>query len=217
MEIAYKSCKFEFDTKQEENGDMTFKGYASIFGNRDSYSDIMVKGAFSKTIKENARRIKVLFNHNWNAPIGLPTKMEEDEKGLYVEAKISNTEKGKEVYTLLQDKVITEMSIGYKTVINEWDRDKKVNYIKEVKLFEFSPVTFAANDKARVTGTKAFDDYLDRINNFDLKNVDQNKIKQAIESLKSLLIEDEPRVSTHEEKEPITIKYDDVLQVIKNL
>lgn len=147
---------FPFELKATD--DNTFEGYAGVFRNKDSYGDVIEPGAFSKTIKENANRIKVLWQHDPWSPIGKPLHMEEDNHGLYVKAQVSQTSLGKDVITLLRDGVITEMSIGYSTIKDEWDNEQQVRKLKELKLWEFSPVTFAANDQAIITGVKNLDD-----------------------------------------------------------
>ena len=146
--MDFKAVKFE----TKALGDDRFEGYASFFNNIDDYDDIIEKGAFRKTIAENRNRIKVLWQHDTNEPIGIPEEMHEDDNGLYVKAKISMTDTGKKALTLIKDGVITEMSIGYDVVKDDYKMlgTKRVRMLKEVKLWEFSPVTFAANDKAKI-------------------------------------------------------------------
>lgn len=146
--MDFKAVKFE----TKALGDDRFEGYASFFNNIDAYGDIIEKGAFRKTIAENRNRIKVLWQHDTNEPIGIPEEMHEDDNGLYVKAKISMTDTGKKALTLIKDGVITEMSIGYDVVKDDYKMlgTKRVRMLKEVKLWEFSPVTFAANDKAKI-------------------------------------------------------------------
>ena len=146
--MDFKAVKFE----TKALGDNRFEGYASFFNNIDAYDDIIEKGAFRKTIAENRNRIKVLWQHDTNEPIGIPEEMHEDDNGLYVKAKISMTDTGKKALTLIKDGVITEMSIGYDVVKDDYKMlgTKRVRMLKEVKLWEFSPVTFAANDKAKI-------------------------------------------------------------------
>jgi uncharacterized protein len=149
QELEIKNYSFEVKATSENE----FEGYASVFGNKDSHNDIIVKGAFSKTIQES-KRVKVLWQHDPWQPIGKPIAMSEDSKGLHVKAKISNTTLGKDVVQLMKDGVIDELSIGFNTVKDEWDHDKKSRLIKEVKLWEFSPVTFASNEKANISNVK---------------------------------------------------------------
>lgn len=142
---------FSFEVKA--TGENTFEGYASAFDNIDSHKDIIVKGAFAKTIRES-KRVKVLWQHDPYQPIGKPEMMAEDSKGLHVKAKISNTQLGKDVVQLIKDGVIDELSIGFNTIKDEWDQKSGARIIKEVKLWEFSPVTFASNDQAGILGIK---------------------------------------------------------------
>ncbi len=83
MNREIKTFKFEVKEVDEEEG--TFTGYAATFSKiPDSYGDIIDPGAFKKTIKERNKQIKILWNHYILEPIGRPTKLEEDEKGLYL-------------------------------------------------------------------------------------------------------------------------------------
>jgi len=148
MTIEYKN----FRTDIKATKDMKFEGYASVFGNVDAYNDIMQSGAFTKTIKENLARIKVLYMHDSYSVIGRPTKLYEDSNGLGFEADISNTTLGKDVFTLIKDKVITEMSIGYSPIKWSWDEEMEVRTLQEVRLWEISPVTWGANELAGIKG-----------------------------------------------------------------
>ena len=147
-----------FDDSQVDMDDRTFKGYASTFGNVDEVGDIIEAGAFAKSIMERGpqgtKQIKVLWQHD--LPLGMPTVMQEDSKGLYVEGKISKTRLGDEALELMRDGVVDRMSIGFSIPQGKayYDEAMGVRKIKEVKLFEFSPVTFPANEMAVVTGVK---------------------------------------------------------------
>lgn len=183
-EMKTKSFRLTEVKADMETG--VFEGYASVFGNKDAYGDIVVPGAFSKTLQERADRVKILWQHDTDCPIGKPTEMREDVKGLYVKGKITPTSLGKDVIMLLQDGVICEMSIGYQTVKEEWDDSTKCNYLKEIKLYEFSLVTFPANELATVTSVK---------NN---SNIDVcNKLNEILEALQK---QNEPTKSLEDEE-----------------
>jgi HK97 family phage prohead protease len=148
----------KFDDSQVNMEERTFKGYASTFGNVDEVGDIIEAGAFTKTISERgpggSKQIKILWQHD--EPLGMPLLMQEDSKGLYVEGKISKTRLGDEALELMRDGVVDRMSIGFSIPggKSEWDSKMGVRRIKEVKLFEFSPVTFPANEMATIEGVK---------------------------------------------------------------
>jgi HK97 family phage prohead protease len=129
-------------------------GYASAFGSLDSHGDIVMKGAFKRTLGHNANRVKSLLHHDPVQIVGKPMKMSEDEHGLYTETKISDTALGRDLLTLVADGVIDEMSIGFMPVREEYDKETKANLIHEVKLVEYSFVTLASNADARIQGLK---------------------------------------------------------------
>ena len=137
--------------------DGTIRGYASIFGNVDKGGDIVAPGAFKKSIK--ARKGKVLpmlWNHDPGHPIGKWTVIEEDERGLKIEGRITpGVSKGAEVLAMVRDGVIDGMSIGYATIKADYDEVTGVRTLKEVELWEVSLVTFPMNTEATVQGVKA--------------------------------------------------------------
>lgn len=171
--MDFKAIKFE--TKAID--DNKFEGYASYFNNIDSYDDIIERGAFKKTISENRGRIKVLWQHDAAEPIGIPEDMYEDDSGLYVKAKISMTDTGKKAMTLIRDGVVTEMSIGYDVLKDEYKMmgNRRIRMLKEVRLWEFSPVTFAANDKAKIMKMRSL-----------LENIKRDNIDSVLSYIKSL-------------------------------
>ena len=154
-QITNKSFPFEIKTISETGA---FTGYASVFGNEDLWGDIVVAGAFSKSIAE--KKPAMLWQHNSDEPIGIWTVIKEDEKGLYVEGQllIDGVAKAKEAYELLAAKAISGLSIGYRAVSWEWrkkdDSNDEVRLLKEIDLWEISLVTFPANTEARVGDVK---------------------------------------------------------------
>ena len=202
--MEYKSFNFEVKSTDEN----MFEGYASVFRNVDSYGDVIEKGAFAKTIQERGSRIKVLYQHDPFTPIGKAIHLEEDNHGLYVKAKISQTDEGKKAMTLIRDGVIDQLSIGYTVVKDDYDTENGIRYLKELKLYEFSPVTFAANDQAVITGVKSDDliPYIHRLNR-ELKAgkvlSDKNRtlVENAIKALQELLDAAEP--SNNDQKKTV--------------
>lgn len=152
--MLLKNLDFEFKAKAE---DRTFEGYASTW-DLDLGGDKIEKGAFKKTIQERFFQhpkksgIKILWQHN--EPLGKPLHLEEDEKGLYVKGYISKTRLGDEALELMRDGVVDQMSIGYDVVKDALSEDGKTRFLKELILFEFSPVTFPMNPMADITSVK---------------------------------------------------------------
>ena len=147
-----KTIEFELESYNEAEG--IFSGYGAVFSNIDSGGDIIEPGAFTKTIAESADRVKILSGHNESLlPIGKPLVLREDAKGLYIEARISDTALGRDVKTLIGDGVLGELSIGYDPVVFDYDEDG-VRHLREVKLWEISVVTWAMNEEAVITDFK---------------------------------------------------------------
>jgi len=150
-----------FDMKAIGDGETrTFEGYGSVFGVLDSYADIVAPGAFKRSLKEATavgRMPALLWQHDSSSPIGVYEAMHEDATGLYVKGRLSDTQLGREAYTLLKDGALSGLSIGFTTRKSKVDNESGVRTLTDVQLWETSLVTFPANDAARVTGVKAAD------------------------------------------------------------
>jgi uncharacterized protein len=135
-----------------------FSGYASIFGIVDSQNDLVLEGAFAETLEEGAQDIKLLWQHDFNEPIGVFTAVREDARGLYVEGKLLlEVQRAREAHALLKAGAIAGLSIGYTPVKYRTDPKSGVRLLEEVALYEISLVTFPANGKATVQAVKRAD------------------------------------------------------------
>lgn len=149
-----KSLPVEFDAKSVRN-DGSFSGYASTFGNVDRAGDIVVPGAFIKSLSQRpAQKVKLLWQHDTAQPIGVWNSIYEDSKGLFVKGQImKEIQKGAEAIALMKAGVIDSMSIGYVTEESEYSKDG-TRLLKQLGLMEVSLVTFPANEQATVTSMK---------------------------------------------------------------
>ncbi|WP_336791637.1 HK97 family phage prohead protease [Gordonia malaquae] len=136
-----------------------FTGYASVFGVKDSYGDVVEPGAFRDTLAEWAAkdtRIPVLYGHRSDDPdfnIGYVIAAEEDERGLKITAQLDmESPKGEQVYRMLKDRRIGEMSFAY----NIWDSERKSDHLslKSLELHEVSIVPIGANRETSITNIK---------------------------------------------------------------
>ncbi|MDQ3222154.1 MAG: HK97 family phage prohead protease [Gemmatimonadota bacterium] len=146
-----------------------FSGYASTPWVVDSYISAVKPGAFRKTIRERGTKTPVLWQHNADWPIGRPTELKEDKGGLYFNAAISEaTTYGRDAMALLRDEVPLGMSFGFQTTRSRQGtkddpfdftlfnaKPEDVMVIEEVKLWEISLVTFAANELAAINDVRA--------------------------------------------------------------
>jgi HK97 family phage prohead protease len=136
------------------------EGYASVFGGSpDSYGDIIAPGAFAQTLTEHKRggtMPLMLWGHDASQPpIGNWDDMAEDGKGLWVQGAIDMEDPmGQRVYRGLKNKRMKGLSIGYETRDSEQDSKRGVRILKDVKLWEVSPVNFPAQVRASVDTVK---------------------------------------------------------------
>jgi HK97 family phage prohead protease len=139
--------------------------FVSGVGNKDSVGDIVLPGAFTESLKR--RKPRVVWGHDWNHPIGkvleiyevpasdlrLPAKMRSAGiGGLFARVQFNlKSEKGREAFANIafygEDQ---EWSIGYKTLDAIYDNQRQANLLREVELYEVSPVLHGAN---QLTGT----------------------------------------------------------------
>lgn len=134
--------------------DMTITGYLAHFGSVDYNNDVILKGAFEKTIQERGRELKFLNHHDFKQPHNRFSVLREDDKGLYFEVKmVEGVSYSMDVLKLYDAGVIDEQSIGFFAVKKE--TKSGVRYLKEVKLGEGSNVTVAMNKNAKFMGFKS--------------------------------------------------------------
>lgn len=154
---------------------MTFSGYGAVFGNVDSYGDVIAPGAFAETLSQAKSANQwpaMLMQHGGYGmgaddmtPIGIWTEMEEDSIGLKVSGKLADTPRAREAYALLKmdpRPAIDGLSIGY--IAKTWEArskpDEPRRKLTKIDLLEVSLVTFPANRSARVNDVKGFDPYV---------------------------------------------------------
>ena len=142
-----KVCVAPIEIK-EDNGNRVIKGYASTPA-VDSYDEIVLPTAFDTYLPKYQEYPILLVNHQWyEIPIGQFDLAKVDEKGLYVEASISKTAMGNDVWTLIKDGVLKAFSIGYRVHQSEYNDDTKITTLTEVELVEISIVNVPANREA---------------------------------------------------------------------
>lgn len=149
--------------------DGQFTAYASVFGNEDSYGDIVVKGAFAADLqrwKDSGNPIPLLFGHNMSDPdfnLGHVVEAVEDDHGLKVTAQLDlENPKAAQVYRMLKGRRINQMSFAYDVVDGgSVTHDEKSQYeLRELKLYEVSVVTIGANQETEILAVKSAADAL---------------------------------------------------------
>lgn len=141
----------------------TIKAYASVFGNVDSYGDVVEKGAFSRTIKEWEERedvLPLLWGHNTSDPdynIGAVVKASEDDTGLLIEAEFDmDNPKAAQVYRLCKGRRVHDLSFAFDIAEAGEGKvdDRPVRMLKDLDLFECSIVPYGANPQTEILAVK---------------------------------------------------------------
>jgi HK97 family phage prohead protease len=168
MSFAYKTKDFSFKVKAADDAG-AIEGYASVFGNRDSYNEVVMPGAFADSLAKHQREGTyplMLWQHNPDEPIGVWNELSDDGKGLFGKGQLlQGVRRADEAIIMLKAGAIQGMSIGYREVdVTPADGTTPRQLVK-LDLLEASIVSFPANRRARVDSVKneKFDDFARRL------------------------------------------------------
>ena len=222
MEHKYK----EFPMQKSEGDAGTISGYFSTYDRiPDSYGDVIAKGAFTETIqkrKESGHPFPLCWNHDLNQIVGSidPEDIIDDDHGPHMDASFFNTPLAQEKREIVKSGVVYQFSFAYDILDagpTELEDGTKANELRKLDLFEVSIVPIPANQNAVMTEVKA-----GRRNS----KSDEDKIRQAISLLQSVLDEEEdsdngedkPEANeASEEPKASNPEKEDLLAYIKNM
>jgi HK97 family phage prohead protease len=133
----------------------TFEGYASTFGNVDSYGDTILPGAYKDTLAKHGMPKMFILHRSYELPIGKWLDAGEDTKGLYVKGELTpNLSMANDVGAALKHGTLDGLSIGYALKKGDYtpsDQMEGGRIIKKISILsEISPVTFPADSHARI-------------------------------------------------------------------
>lgn len=160
--MQHKTLDSHFEIKSvSEKG--AFSGYGSVFGNVDLHRDIILPGAFSKSLerhKQKGTMPSMLWQHKMADVVGIYTEMAEDDHGLKLSGELfvnENVPEADKAYTLMRRGAVKGLSIGFNIPKGgeEYDKDNDIWKIKEVDLVEVSIVTYPANQEAQIATVKS--------------------------------------------------------------
>lgn len=133
------------------DADGRFAGYASVFSELDDGGDIVMPGAFRRSLSRRGRAaVRMLFQHDPKEPVGLWERIAEDGFGLWAEGRlVPGVGRADELRRLIGTRAIDGLSIGFRTVRATRDRGGH-RRIHEIDLWEISIVTFPMMAGARI-------------------------------------------------------------------
>lgn len=172
-ETQYKAMPGQVSTDEMQG---IVECFVAGIGNKDSVGDICLPGAFNASLKR--RKPRVVWGHNWNEPIGkvldiyevgpkdprLPAKMRaQNIGGLFAKVQFNlKSERGREAFSNVSFfGEEQEWSIGYKTLDAVFDTTRQANLLKEVELYEVSPVLHGANQLTATISIKSEDQLME--------------------------------------------------------
>jgi len=119
------------------------EGYASLFDVPDLSGDVVVQGAFGRSLESRGPDgLRLLYQHDTAEPIGIFREAFEDDVGLFVRAELNlETRRGYEAMHLLSQGALTGLSIGFNVVEAE-KGEQRQRFLTEIDLWEVSLVTF---------------------------------------------------------------------------
>lgn len=156
--VSVKHKTFRFNSKAADGGDGKFTGLASVYGVMDYGGDVVMPGAFTRTLAENGNRCLVLSQHAHAKSIG-DAILEDSAEGLRVSEGnlVLELEDAKQEYIRLKRGLLDGISIGYSVAPGGERYERGARLLTDVDLFEISLVTFPMNTHARVDSVKGLD------------------------------------------------------------
>ena len=137
--------------------DREFEGHGSIFGNEDLGGDVVLPGAFKRSLAKHRKADswpQMFWMHDPSRVPGKWLSMKEDDDGLKVKGTLAETPLGDEIHTLLTMDAVRGLSIGYRTIDSDFDEDGR-RLLKEIELWEVSIVSLPMNPLAQVAHAKS--------------------------------------------------------------
>jgi HK97 family phage prohead protease len=126
-----------------------FAGYASVFNRRDTGGDVVMPGAFGKSLDKRRGRIRLLFQHDPKEPVGLWETLREDGHGLFAAGRlVPGVPRSDALRRLIENGALDGLSIGFRTV--RASRQAGNRLLHEIDLYEVSIVTFPMMEDARI-------------------------------------------------------------------
>ena len=170
--VELPSAEIEFRSSDDDGTVGTLYGYAARFNTptridswEGKFDETIMPGAFRDTLEKDGSKVKVLFNHGFDPsigdkPLGKPAVQREDDRGLYVEVPLDDTSYNRDLVASLKSGALDGMSFRFSVIREDWDDepDVPVRTLKQVRLFEYGPVTFPAY-QATTAGVRARDAY----------------------------------------------------------
>jgi HK97 family phage prohead protease len=140
----------------------TFEALVSVFGNKDSYGEVVMPGAFTRTLDEWESKgdpIPVYWSHRLDDPlmaIGKVLEASETDEGLLVKAQLDlDNPNGAQTYKLMKERLVTQFSFSFGVRDYQKSADGEAIELTDLDLYEVGPTPVGANPDTELIGVKA--------------------------------------------------------------
>ena len=185
---------YEFEIRNQDTEERTLSAIAVPYNETINVGGIQER--FERGAISSVENVKLFYGHT--DPIGLVTKGEETEDGYLIEARISDTDKGNEVLTLMRDGVLNKMSVGFNPVKDR--KEEGVIVREQVALREVSVVAFPAYQNSDVLSVREEETSTNNL----LGETIMNEENKEVTELREQLVELSREVSLMNETSPTT-------------
>ena len=181
MENNKFNKSIEFKTTDDEKGSV--EAVFSVFNNVDTDGDVVLPGSIKSGFKDN--QVPMVFAHKWDQPIGKGVITSDDSKATFRGSFFMETEAGREAYNLAKEMGdLQEWSFGFR--INDYESGKfkkdgmedeiDVRFLKDLEVFEVSPVLVGANRQTYTLAIKSGEEAVYESDNIDEKAANDEDI-----------------------------------------
>lgn len=218
-ELRYSPMTETRILKNDDGEPTKIEGYAAVFDEKSEdlggFREVIRKGAFSKSLRNGD--IRALWNHDTSHVLGRTKngtlKLEEDETGLRYELEPPDTSWGRDALKAIERGDVDQNSFGFMPVADDWDieNNENIRFLREIDLFEISPVAFPAYPQTAANVRSFFNDagldndglasiFARHSHDLPLTDEDYQTVNRSIEQLRSIQKSQEPVVDDNETK-----------------
>jgi HK97 family phage prohead protease len=156
------------DLEFKADGEGKVSAVFSVFNTLDSDGDVVVPEAIKSGFKSGS--VPMVWAHKWDMPIGKGEIKQDGDKATFEGSFFMDTESGKEAYNLVKAMGdLQQWSFGYR--VNDSERgkfkssDKEVDarYLKDLSVYEVSPVLVGANQDTYTMAIKSNKELLEEL------------------------------------------------------
>ena len=189
----------DLELKAETEGKVS--AVFSVFNSLDSDGDIVLPGSIKSGFKSGS--VPMVWAHKWDMPIGKGSIKSDGEKATFEGEFFMDTDSGKEAYKIVKNMAdMQQWSFGYRVndaergKIGEGEEEKDARFLKDLTVFEVSPVLVGANQDTYTMAIKSNEELLKEI-------VGEEK---GVLGHSTFLENEEPEEEPQEEEKSITVE-----------